>query len=152
MLLTLYVPRPDAAPWIAPRSAIVGVRLPVTCVTCGLEIAVTDGTVYHRLTTETHCPMSTAEAVAAPERVLVYFEGNTGNIPCLATFGLRLRRAAERLTSLYPSKARAVLPPDLLLQVGRYNPVSGRIVELWHRDELSSWLAGEPLPDLPPRR
>src|SRR4051812_14214840 len=77
----------------------------------------------------------------------IYYEGNRYGSASMRRFGDRVAQAAARLRFDYPTVAKARVPSELLVEVGRYDGVEGR-VELRGEDaedELCRWLAVEKL-------
>ena len=80
-------------------------------------------------------------------RVAIYYEGNRYGSASMQRFGDRVAQAAARLRFDYPTVAKARVPSESLVEVGRYDGVEGR-VELLGDDaerELSAWLGVEQL-------
>ena len=75
-------------------------------------------------------------------RVAVHYEGNRYGSASMERFADRAAQAAARLRFDYPTVAKARVPGDSLVELGRYDGVEGR-VELNGADaerELCRWL------------
>src|SRR5215469_15701016 len=62
--------------------------------------------------------------------VMVYYEGNLYDYVNLTTYLNRLSSAAGRLVDKYPTVARKSVPADDLIEVGRYDPTTWKLVEV----------------------
>lgn len=101
-------------------------------------------------------PGSTTEAMIHPRSAIVakveegadtafcYFEGNVYGAQNLRTFHDRLVVAAGRMTSDYPTTARALVPVGDLIHVASYDPRFLAVRDVIDGNLLSQW-AGEPL-------
>lgn len=101
-------------------------------------------------------PGSTTEAMIHPRSAVVatiedgadmttcFFEGNIHGAQNLGSFHDKLVVAAGRLTTDYPTTARAVVPVDDLIRVASYDPRFLAIREITDGQRLSAW-AGEVL-------
>jgi hypothetical protein len=80
-------------------------------------------------------------------RVAIYYEGNRYGSASMERLADRMAQAAARLRFDYPTVAKARVPSESLVQVGRYDGVEGR-VEVSDRDaerELCRWLGVDQL-------
>ena len=80
-------------------------------------------------------------------RIAIYYEGNRYGSASMERFADRVAQAAARLRFDYPTVAKARVPSESLVEVGRYDGVEGR-VELTGEDaerELRGWLGVERL-------
>jgi hypothetical protein len=80
-------------------------------------------------------------------RVAIHYEGNRYGSASMERFADRVAQAAARLRFDYPTVAKARVPGESLVEVGRYDGVEGR-VELSGEGaerELRRWLGVEQL-------
>ena len=97
----------------------------------------------HQMIAERSAIVTTDEERADDELFPVYFEGNCYAFPELATFGARLRCAADRLAQRYPTIARALVKASDVQCVGEYDAVSNRL-HVTDEAALQAWLGGPP--------
>lgn len=81
------------------------------------------------------------------ELVVVYFQGSAEGQPGLARLADRVFHAHGRLVERYPTVARMTLPPNLLREVGTFDPASGAVspVDAHSETILAAWLGSEEL-------
>jgi hypothetical protein len=79
--------------------------------------------------------------------VVIHYEGNRYGSTSMKRLADRVAQAAARLRFDYPTVAKAIVPGESLLEVGRYDGVEGR-VELSGEDakrEVCRWLGVDEL-------
>lgn len=81
-------------------------------------------------------------------RVLVYYEGNLNGAENLKDLLERLNCAAGRCSERYPTVAMMSVKLSGLVDVGRFDLLTGQLLTLSEPQALLAWLDGEPLPSV----
>jgi hypothetical protein len=77
-------------------------------------------------------------------QVHVYYEGNMYDYTNVVTWADRVRCAAERMQTHYPTVAHAVLPGGVLIPVGEFEDDVIRLDDDVDQDVLERWLGFKP--------
>jgi hypothetical protein len=117
--LTVFVPAAGCLVYVRPSSAIVG-----------------------RLHETPSGWLADASPVDNGPLVEVCYEGNLYHAECLARFSERVRQAADRLITEYPTIARAWVPAEALVPVGTYVPRTHALA-FTNLEALACWLDDE---------
>lgn len=75
--------------------------------------------------------------------VLIYFEGNLFGAENLKDFESRVNQAAGRQVQRYPTIAKMTVSRDQLIEVGRFDYCSNRVVSLLNEHQLLAWIPDE---------
>lgn len=81
-------------------------------------------------------------------RTLVYYEGNLNGAENLKDLLERLNCAAGRCSERYPTVAMMSIKLSDLVDVGRFDLLTGQLLTLSEPQALLAWLDGEPLPSV----
>jgi hypothetical protein len=81
------------------------------------------------------------------QQIEIWYEGNAHSAINLNTFAEKISCAAGRMTSHYPTSARAVVDTCDMVLVGEFHPAEGR-VDIHFVDLVSKWCGEETASEL----